>query len=90
MARGVVILVLLLSMLLGGCAAARQHPRTATVIASAAIGTVAASMMSFECTEADESCGAARTATYAGAGAIGGALLGLFIARDMRPVAPGE
>jgi hypothetical protein len=91
MTRGVVVLGLVVSLLFGGCAAARKHPRTATVIVSSTIGAVAAGMMSFECTESpDQSCGMGRTAAYAGAGAVGGALLGLFIARDMRPVAPGE
>lgn len=91
MARGVVVLGLVMSLLLGGCAAARRHPRTATVIVSTTIGAVAAGMMSLECVESpDQSCGPGRAATYAAAGAAGGALLGLFIAKDMRPVEPGE
>jgi hypothetical protein len=91
MARSIVALLLVTSFLLGGCAAARRHPRATTVIVSTTIGAVAAGMMSGECIESpDQDCGLGRAATYAAAGAAGGALLGLFISKDMRPVEPGQ
>ena len=77
-------LVLLLSILLGGCAVARRHPRATVVIASTTIGAVASGLMSGECTASpDESCGAARAAAYTGAGAVGGALLGMLVALEI-------
>jgi hypothetical protein len=84
MARAVLVSSLLLSFLLGGCAAARRHPRVTTVIASAAIGSVAAGIMSLECS-GNESCGADRAATYMVGGALGGAVLGGFLSEGMHP-----